>query len=83
MKAALIKIGNSQGIRIPKAIIEHCGFEKDVEFEIHKKTLVVRSSKKPRQDWETAFKMMVENGDDKLMDSEIRSSWDEAEWEWK
>lgn len=83
MRASLIRIGNSQGVRIPKAIIEQCGFERDVEFEIHKQELIIRSTKKPRHDWESAFKLMAENEDDKLMDSELVSAWDEAEWEWK
>ena len=31
MKTTIIPIGNSKGIRIPKAIIEQCHIEKDVD----------------------------------------------------
>ncbi len=66
-----------------KAIIEQCGFKQEVEFEINKHELIIKSLKTPRQDWEIAFKAMAENVDDKLLDSESASTWDETEWEWK
>ncbi|MGF1590544.1 MAG: AbrB/MazE/SpoVT family DNA-binding domain-containing protein [Pleurocapsa sp.] len=34
MKIDIIKIGNSQGVRIPKTIMEQCGFGESVEMEI-------------------------------------------------
>lgn len=83
MKASLIKIGNSQGVRIPKPIIEQCGFANEVEFEVRNHELVIKSLKRPRQDWERAFKAMAANGDDALLDSSLSSKWDEEEWEWK
>jgi antitoxin MazE len=82
MKASIIKIGNSQGIRIPKPIIEQCGFENEVELEVHDHELIIKSSRTPRQDWETAFKGMAANGDDQLLDSATKTKWDEEEWEW-
>ncbi|MDD3813447.1 MAG: AbrB/MazE/SpoVT family DNA-binding domain-containing protein [Desulfocapsaceae bacterium] len=83
MKASLIKIGNSQGVRIPKPIIEQCGFAGEVEFEVRNHELVIKSLKRPRQDWERAFKVMAANGDDALLDAQVSSKWDEEEWEWK
>lgn len=82
MKASIIKIGNSQGVRIPKPIIEQCGFENEVELEVHDRELIIKSSKSPRQNWEAAFKAMAANGDDQLLDSETKTKWDEEEWEW-
>ena len=34
MKIDIIKIGNSQGIRIPKTIMEQCGFSESVEIDL-------------------------------------------------
>ena len=85
MKAAIVKIGNSRGIRIPKPILEQCGFEDEVDMEIHENTLVIRSSHQVRHRWNEAFKSMAMQGDEK-MPSELKdlsSSWDEAQWEWK
>jgi antitoxin MazE len=85
MKATIIKIGNSRGIRIPKPIFEQCGFENEVEMEIHNKELVISSTHKPRDGWAKAFKSMSTHGDDTLILNQVaedKSTWDEEEWEW-
>lgn len=82
MKAAIIKIGNSRGIRIPKSIFKQCGFQDEVELEVHENRLVIRPPHQTREGWNQAFKSMHKNGDDKMID-EVDSSWDEKEWEWK
>ena len=85
MKASIIKIGNSQGIRIPKPILEQCGFQKEVELEVHENELLIRSSKQPRKNWEIKFQSMATNRDDKFLDSDhdTTTKWDEEEWEWE
>ena len=83
MEATIIKIGNSKGVRIPKAVIAQCGFENEVELIVHNGELILRPISSPRQNWDEAFKKMANNGDDKLLDSETTSNWDESEWEWK
>ena len=85
MKASIIKIGNSHGIRIPKPIIAQCGFKDEVEFSVQNNALIIKSLKSSRKDWDTAFKKMAAEGDDQLLDSEISipTDWDESEWEWK
>ncbi len=82
MKASIIKIGNSQGLRIPKPILEQCGFDGEVELEVHDKELIIKSTSRARQDWGKAFKAMARNGDDKLIEF-AQNQWDEEEWEWK
>jgi len=82
VKTRIIRIGNSQGIRIPKPIIEQLGFSDEVELEIYPDQLVIRSAHTPRQDWEAQFKAMAEAGHDQLLDAEILTEWDETEWEW-
>jgi len=84
MKATLVRIGNSRGIRLPKPVIEQCGFEDEVEMEVHHNELVIRPSSLPREGWASAFARMSECGDDELVDrvAEARSTWDEEEWEW-
>lgn len=86
MKASLIKIGNSRGIRIPKPVFAACGFENEVEMEIKEGTLVIRSTPKARTGWSEAFQSMAQNGDDRLLDAATPSQpnqWDDAEWEWE
>lgn len=82
MKASIIKIGNSHGVRIPKPILDQCGFEKEVELEVVNQELRVKASKKPRKNWETSFKKMAANKDDKLTEAPP-TAWEDEEWEWK
>lgn len=82
MKASIIRIGNSQGLRIPKPILKQCGFNSEVELEVKDQKLIIKSPSKARKDWETAFKAMAKNGDDNLLEFP-QNQWDEEEWEWK
>ena len=85
VKTNIIKIGNSQGIRIPKPLLEQVGLSGKVELEVQADTLLVRPVRKSaRQGWEEQFERMAAQGDDQLLDGEQlnASSWDEDEWQW-
>lgn len=83
MKAKLVRIGNSKGIRIPKPLIEQCGLEGGVEIEVKDGTLVISPARTLREGWEAAFEAMAEAGDDALLiPDDTGRGWDEAEWEW-
>ena len=85
MITRIVKIGNSQGIRIPKIMLEQSGLTDEVELEVKKDQLIIRSKKNVRQGWESAFQAMAKNKDDQLLDKEYiinQSSWDAEEWEW-
>jgi len=84
MRARVIKIGNSQGLRIPKPLLLQTGITDDVEIEVEKNQIIIRPVKNARDGWDKAFKMMRETGDDALLIDEksISHSWDEKEWQW-
>jgi len=83
MRARVIKIGNSQGLRIPKPILEQTGIMDDVEIEVQKNQIIIRPVKNARESWDAAFKKMGQTGDDALLINEsISHSWDEEEWQW-
>ncbi len=83
MKARLIKIGNSQGLRIPKPILDQTGIMDDVEIELEENKIIIRPVKNVRAGWDAAFKMMGERSDDEpIVDDQISHSWDEEEWQW-
>jgi antitoxin MazE len=83
MRARVIKIGNSQGLRIPKPILEQTGIIDDVEIEVEKNQIIIRPIKNVREGWDAAFKIMGEHGDDEpILDENISHSWDEEEWQW-
>ena len=84
MRARVIKIGNSQGLRIPKPILEQTGIMDDVEIEVEKNQIIIRPVKNAREGWDNAFKMMGKKGDDEphIDDKNFSHSWDEEEWHW-
>jgi antitoxin MazE len=84
MKTRIVRIGNSQGIRIPKLLLEQAGLPEEVELEVEDSTIVIRSARIPRDGWAKSFKAMAEAGDDMLLDADAiaTSSWDDDEWEW-
>jgi len=84
MRARVIKIGNSQELRIPKPILEQTGIMNEVEIEVEKNQIIIRPVKNVRDGWDDAFKVMGEKGgDEPLIDDEnISQSWDEEEWQW-
>ena len=86
MITQIVKIGNSQGIRIPKIILEESHIGNEVELIAEHEQIIIRSIKKNRSGWDDSFKTMALNTDDKLLDEEqlsYQSSWDEEEWEWE
>ncbi len=83
MRAEIIQIGNSKGLRIPKAILEQCEIKDSVDLSVEDHTLIVKPYKGVRAGWEKSFQLMAEKGDDVLLDEEEFSSvWDEEEWQW-
>ncbi len=83
MKTKIVKIGNSQGVRIPKPLIEQTGLSDEVEISIQGATLVISVAHKPREGWEVSFQAMADECADYLLDDTLPSSaWDDEEWEW-
>ena len=85
MKARIVRIGNSRGIRIPKPLIEQTGLSDEVTIEAEGNRLVIRAARPPRAGWEEKFQAMAAAGEDQLLDSEsvTTSEWDRREWQWR
>ena len=84
-KTKVVKIGNSQGIRIPKSLIDESGLKSEVELEVNDGQIIIKPISKNRESWETAFKKMAKKRDDILLDTETlqeQSRWDKEEWVW-
>ncbi len=82
MKTQIIQIGNSQGIRIPKVLLEESRITGEVELELHSEGILIRKTLKPRAGWDDAFKLMAENEDDELVDQSNVTAFDKKEWQW-
>jgi len=82
MKTSIVRIGNSQGIRIPKPLLEQSGLHGEVDIQVENEALVIRRARKPRAGWAKAFREMAERGDDALLDPSFGNRFDDEEWEW-
>ena len=84
VRTRIVRIGNSQGIRIPRTILEQLHLSTDVELEIEKEQLIVRRAEQPRRGWDEAFQHMATAGDDQPL-ADIPNTltrWDDEEWQW-
>jgi antitoxin MazE len=81
MTTRIVRIGNSQGIRIPKLLLEQTGLCGEVEICAQDDTLIIRPARRPRPGWADAFRVMARRGDDALVDDEVSnpSHWDEGD----
>jgi antitoxin MazE len=82
IKTRLIRIGNSQGIRIPRVVVEQTGLQGELELEVRRRQLVVRPASRPREGWEDRFRQMADRGDDPLWPEAALTSFDKKEWDW-
>jgi antitoxin MazE len=84
LQTRIVRIGNSQGIRIPKPLLEQAGIGDRVELEVHDGAITIRPARRAREGWEEHFAAMATAGDDRLLDiTQIAATtWDEEEWEW-
>ena len=69
MRARIVKIGNSRGVRIPKPLIQETGLTGEVELVVGENRLVISPGQRPRSGWSEAFKAMAAAGDDALLDA--------------
>ena len=82
MKAHIIQIGNSQGIRIPKALLEETKITGEIELEVHPEGILIKNIKKPRSDWDERFRMATEFDDDLSSHGRIPTEFEKGEWQW-
>lgn len=82
MKTKLVRIGNSRGVRIPKPLLEQAGLEEDVELEVVRSGIIIRSAHSPRQGWAEAAELVRTRREDALLDEPLPTDFDETEWVW-
>lgn len=82
MKARIVRIGNSRGVRLPKVLIEELGLGDDVELAAENGALVIRPACRARAGWAEAAKRMAARGDG-LLDAPSSTRFDDEEWEWR
>ncbi len=83
MKANLVRIGNSRGIRIPRPLIEQCGLGRTVELRMEDGRLVISAHRGLREGWDAAFSAAQSSRRAPLLLSSLpQNRFDRQEWNW-
>lgn len=80
MEAAIIKIGNSRGLRLSKTILEKYNIKDKVELILEKGQIILKPIEAPRKGWEEQFKQMRANNDDELLIDDVFEDENFEEW---
>ena len=82
MKAKLVQIGNSRGIRLPKPMIEEARLNDEVDIHVSEGAIIITSRPTRRSGWAEAAKQLHDLKDDVLLDDGIATAFDENDWKW-
>lgn len=83
MKTRIVRIGNSQGVRLPRPLLETAGLGEDVVLRATPGRIVIEAARAPRAGWAEAAKVMHAVGDDVVLDAPSATRFDREEWEWR
>jgi len=83
MKTRIVRIGNSRGIRLPKALLEEAQFADEVELKAEPGRIVIRKTARPRVGWGDLARRMRQRGEDGLLDPPTPTRFDEEGWRWR
>ena len=79
VRAKLVKIGNSRGIRLAKPLLELAGLADEVEIDAAPGILTIRPSAHPRAGWAEVASSFEPEG---RLDEMSATQFDDEEWSW-
>jgi len=82
MRAKIVQIGNSQGVRIPKPLLEQAGLAGEVELHAEEGRIVIANPRRARAGWAEAARRLHAEGEDAL-ESTGGTAFEREEWEWR
>jgi antitoxin MazE len=60
MVVSVVQIGNSRGVRLPKAVLDQLEISDQVEMEVEDGQILLKPIRRtPRQGWDQAFERMA------------------------
>jgi antitoxin MazE len=81
MKAQLVRIGNSRGVRLPKALIDQVGLTDEIDLRVENDCVVIAPVRPPRSGWADAARQLRATTKE-TPDCFAPTRFDEAEWQW-
>jgi antitoxin MazE len=83
MKAHIVRIGNSRGIRLPKTLLQEAQLEDEVDLQAEPGRILISKTAKPRAGWAEAARRMRARGEDRLLDPPTLTRFDKEGWKWR
>lgn len=80
METAIIKIGNSKGLRLSKTVLNAYNIRDKVEMILEKEHIIIKPIDQPRKGWENAFKGMHDYKDDEFLLNGVFEDENFDEW---
>ncbi|WP_341226229.1 AbrB/MazE/SpoVT family DNA-binding domain-containing protein [uncultured Arcticibacterium sp.] len=77
------KIGNSNGIILPKAFLDALNIDNNVQLELRNNEIIISPIKiEPREDWSAKFEKAIENGElaENDLFENLENDFDTEEW---
>jgi antitoxin MazE len=81
MKAHLVRVGNSRGVRLPKALIEEVGLGDEIDVRVENHCVVIAPVRPTRSGWAYAARQL-RGETKKAPDWSHPTRFDETEWQW-
>jgi antitoxin MazE len=79
VRAKLVRIGNSRGIRLAKPLLEEAGLTDEVEIQASPGVLTITPVAAARAGWAEAAASLPTEG---LLDESSATRFEDEEWEW-
>ena len=77
MEVAIRKMGNSQGVLIPKPILAQVGLEGTADLQVRDGVIKIRAIRRnPREGWADDARRLAGQGDDALLWPELANTGD-------
>jgi antitoxin MazE len=80
--AEIVRIGNSHGVRIPKAIREQAGLTGKVTMTVTGDALVIRPQRKPREGWAKQYRQALKRNDEQELLLPEEGTVYDKDWTW-
>lgn len=80
MKARIVRIGNSHGIRLPNTLLKKAKLGGDVELRAELGRIVISNTGKPRIGWAQAAQRMRARAEGLSLDAAIPTQFDKENW---
>lgn len=86
MNTRLIRVGNSQGIVLPKKLLQQYHLAGEVDLQPTPEGLLIKQVEKPRrQGWDERFQHAISQGqapEGALLEGFSDEAFEETEWQW-